>query len=297
LEFLLSEPGGTDGAAEEQCVTESVNAAGPKTKDCWRVPLSSVEQTEAAADANSDNPVAIDDADPASPLTQRAVRATLAAAKRRRTGNLFTIVQVGKIPIAFKEIERLTPYNWLNDECINAMGTLMQWRNDRTVVDDPSAPTHYFFSTFFYTKLWHQDQYSYHAVRRWTKNFDALAMDKLFIPVNECNTHWILVVIDKGAGKILLYDSLGGRNRRVAESLRLWLADEAHYYKTPPREWAVEHAWCRAQENSDDCGVFTIENMNYISQGMDLKTMRRSTAYYRRRIAVELLAIRVGGKG
>jgi len=180
---------------------------------------------------------------------------------------------------------------------VNAMGTLMQWRNDRTVVDYPSAPTHYFFSTFFNTKLWHQDQYSYHAVRRWTKNFDSLAMDKLFIPVNECNTHWILVVIDKGAGKILLYDSLGGRNRRVAESLRLWLADEAHYYKTPPRDWAIEHAWCRAQENSDDCGVFTIENMNYIAQGMDLKTMTRSTAYYRRRIAAELLAKRVGGKG
>jgi len=117
LEFLLSQPGGTDGAAEEQCVPESVNAAGPKTKDCWRVPLSSVEQTEAVVDVNSDNPVAIDDADPASPLTQRAVCATLAAIKRRRTGNLFTIVQVGKLPIAFKEIERLTPYNWLNDEC------------------------------------------------------------------------------------------------------------------------------------------------------------------------------------
>jgi len=99
-EFFLLEPGGTDGAVDEFCVTESVKDVGPKTKDCWRVPLSSVEKPAGTADANSDNPVEIYEADPASPLTQRAVSATLAASKRRRTRGLFTMVQVGKIPIA-----------------------------------------------------------------------------------------------------------------------------------------------------------------------------------------------------
>ena len=124
------------------------------------MPLSSVEEPVGTADANSDSPAAIYEADPASPRTQRAVSATLAASKRPRTRGLFTIVQVGKIPIAFTEIERLMPYNWLNDECINGMVTLMQWRNDRTVADDPTAPTRYFFNTFFYAKLWHQHKYS-----------------------------------------------------------------------------------------------------------------------------------------
>jgi len=183
--FLLSEPGGTDGAADELCVTESVKDVGPKTKDCWPVPLLSVEKPAGTADANRDNPVAIYEADPASHLTQRAVSATLAASKRPRTRGLFTIVQVGKIPVAFTGIERLMPYNWLSDECINGVVTLMQLQNDRTVADDPTAPTHYFFNTFFYAKLWHQLKYSYHAMQRLTKNFDAMATDKLFIPVND----------------------------------------------------------------------------------------------------------------
>jgi len=94
-----------------------------------------------------------------------------------------------------------------------------------------------------------------------------------------------------------LYESLGARNQRVAESVRLWLVDEAEHCKTPQREWTVEHVWCLAQENADDCGVFTVINMNYIAQGLDLRTMRRSTAYYLRRIAAELLAKSMGGKG
>jgi len=109
LEFLLSEPGGTDGADDELCVAESVKDVGPRTKDCWRVPLSSVEEPAGTADANSDNPVPIFEADPASPLTRCAVAVTLAASKRPSTRGLFTIVQFGTIPIAFKETERLMP--------------------------------------------------------------------------------------------------------------------------------------------------------------------------------------------
>ena len=124
-----------------------------------------------------------------------------------------------------------------------------------------------------------------------------MATDKLFIPVSECNTHWILVVVDKPAGTISLYDSLGARNQIVAERVRLWLVDVAEHYKTPQRERTVEHAWCRSPENMDDCSVFTVENMNYVAQSLDLRTMRRSTSYYRRRIAAELLAKRIGGKG
>jgi len=123
----------------------------------------------------------------------------------------------------------------------------MQWRNDRTVAKDPTAPTPYFLNAFFYASLWHQHKCAYHAVQRWTKKFDAVATGKLFIPVNECNTQGILVVVEKRAGTISLYDSLGARNQRVAERVRLWLVEEAEHYKTPQREWPVEHAWCRFQ--------------------------------------------------
>jgi len=59
----------------------------------------------------------------------------------------------------------------------------------------------------------------------------------------------------------------------------------------------VEHTKCRLQENCDDFGVFTIKNMDYVSRGLDVNTMTRSTAYYRRRIAAELLSETIGGTG
>ena len=47
----------------------------------------------------------------------------------------------------------------------------------------------------------------------------------------------------------------------------------------------------------DDGGVSKVENMNYIAQGLDLRTMKRSTSSYRRPIAAELLAKRIGAWG
>jgi len=106
-----------------------------------------------------------------------------------------------------------------------------------------------------------------------------------------------LVVMDKGAGTITVYDSLGGEHPVIGASIKRWALDEADYYNTPARVWSVRHAWCRSQKNSDDCGVFTVQNMNYIAMGSKLRTMTRSTAYYRRRMAAELLARSIGGNG
>jgi len=297
-EFLLSEPGGADEAGNDAVAPESVKAVVLRSDDQWRTPLASVEPLAARRSLpNSDDPVAVDVTDPASSLTQCAVTATNDVLKEPVTGSLFTLLHVGKIPLSHSDFERLVPNKWLNDECINGMATLMQMRNERTVAADPSAPTHYFFSSFFYTKLWHGWQYSYDIVQRWTQNFDALSYDKIFFPINITNCHWVLVVMDKGAGTITVYDSLGGEHPVIGASIKRWALDEADYYNTPARVWSVRHAWCRSQENSDDCGVFTVQNMNYIAMGLNLRTMTRSTAYYRRRMAAELLARSIGGYG
>ena len=297
-EFLLSEPGGADGAGSDALAPESVKAVVLRSNDQWRTPLASVEPLAARRSlSNSDDPVAVDVTDPASPLTQCAVTATKDVLKEPITGSLFTLLHVGKIPLSHSDFARLVPNQWLNDECINGMATLMQMRNERTVAADPSAATHYFFSSFFYTKLWHGWEYSYDMVQRWTQKFDSLAYDKIFFPINITNCHWILVVMDKGAGTISVYDSLGGEHPIIGASIKRWALDEADYYNKSAQAWSVRHAWSRSQENSDDCGVFMVQNMNYIAMGLNLRTMTRSTAYYRRRMAAELLARSIGGKG
>jgi len=55
------------GAAGEMVEVESCMATVPSTVDRWVVPLASVEDT--GLEAESDDPVAVDATDPASPLT------------------------------------------------------------------------------------------------------------------------------------------------------------------------------------------------------------------------------------
>jgi len=101
--------GGEVGAADEMVEVESCMATVPRTVDRWVVPLASVEDT--GLKAESDDPVAVDATDFASPLTQRALRATSQAAKKPRTLSLFPIVMVGNIPIVHSTIKPLLPRN------------------------------------------------------------------------------------------------------------------------------------------------------------------------------------------
>jgi len=115
--------------------------------------------------------------------------------------------------------------------------------------------------------------------------------------VNFMQSHWILVVIQKVPGTVSAYESLSGRHPMVTLSIRKWLADEVDLYKPETQLKSFKHPKCRPQENTEDCGIFTIKNRDDISLGLDVKRMKRCTASYRRRIAVDLLATAVYGTG
>ena len=117
----------------------------------------------------------------------------------------------------------LAPSGWLNDEVINLVISLLQERDmhrrRENANGSSSAPKCHFFSTFFMSKLYRNSgKYDYNAVRRWTapnklKNAGQLSKtilecDKIIIPVNQGNLHWVCAVIDIKNQKFLLYDSL-----------------------------------------------------------------------------------------
>jgi len=99
------------------------------------------------------------------------------------------------------------------------------------------------------------------------------------------------------AGTISLSDSLGAQPGRTILSIRQWLNDEADDKKNPQREWVIQYPACRQQESTDDCGVFTLMNMDFIARPLDHSTMTKSTAYYRYSIAADILVGHVGGQG
>jgi len=295
-EFLLNSPIAA-GNGDEQEEVESFFSRVPKTRCRWSVPLTSVKPPSLEP-SEEQNPVVVNPADPSSLLTAAAMKAVNAIFQQKRTGSLLPIVKINAIPIHISSFKNLLPGNWLDDEVVNGYATLLEWRNKKALNKRPAAPRHHFFNSFFYKRLRFMSEYSYNMVRRWTKVDDIFSVRNVFIPVH-LDAHWMLVVVDVGkeAGVISLYDSLGSPDKVVAETVRRWLIDEAADKGKPQRDWTIVYSECRHQENTDDCGVFMLKNMDYIARGLEPTTMKRSTAYYRCRIAAELLAEVVGGEG
>lgn len=123
-------------------------------------------------------------------------------------------------------------------------------------------------------------RYSYDMVRRWTKSIDIFSLSTVFIPVIRA-AHWVLVVVSISVerGTISLFDSLDLPDASTGRGIRRWLVDEATDKGKPQRAWKIDNAACRHQENTDDCDVFTLKNMDYIARGLDVLDMKRSTAY------------------
>ena len=113
-------------------------------------------------------------------------------------------------------------------------------------------------------------------VARWSKNAplkDIFDLDKVFVPINVSNTHWILGIIDITKKEILILDSSVRMNLildRYAYALFQYVLDEHHNKKKRPlsekEEWKIITSSTTAtttitkptpqQRNGDDCGVF-----------------------------------------
>ena len=105
----------------------------------------------------------------------------------------------------------IRPYRWLNDEVINL------YNNCSSLSEMANEQNSTILSTHFYTKLMdvHDTKvYTFEAVKKWrvTKEGLLLNLTKVYIPINQGNQHWVLVVIDNPSRTITLYDSLLSEN-------------------------------------------------------------------------------------
>jgi len=110
--------------------------------------------------------------------------------------NTLVIEKFG-IDMTLSKISCLRPGEWLNDEVINFYVQMMMQEGRRGI---------YSFSTFFMDKLYVNGIYSFETVARWTKKVDIFRQNKVFIPINDNNLHWVLVYIDLTAKTIFFYD-------------------------------------------------------------------------------------------
>lgn len=115
----------------------------------------------------------------------------------------------------YKDIHKLYPETWLNDEIINFYMELLTKRSNEQ--SSSSLSSIYCFNTFFCSTL--RDQ-GYDKVRRWTKKVDIFDKELLLIPINY-SYHWTLGVIDMTKKTVAVYDSLNGNHDSTIQVLLL----------------------------------------------------------------------------
>jgi len=223
----------------------------------------------------------------------------------RGPGSEEVVVETFDIPVTRRLFRSLNPYTWLNDEIINYYMLLLQERNGKLAAhyketgSRPDFLTSHFYNNFFIDKLLDNENrcYTYSYVRRWSKRFDTFSKDMIFCPINIKNAHWTLAVMHIRERRIAYYDSMGGAGRRYVDGLFRYIKDEHQDKKNCPLpdadEWRLEygtHSVCPQQENGTDCGVFTICNADFLSDGLPLEfTQAQVTEYWRTKIAASLL--------
>ena len=140
----------------------------------------------------------------------------------RKTG---VVSKARREQVAAKDLLRLRPGTWLNDEIINFYGQLIINRSEEADATDsedsdssPKKPlkVHY-FSTFFWPTLYDKG-YEKGRIAKWTKYVDIFEKDVILMAINHGNSHWTSAAINFKAKRIEAYDSLpvarpGGHKR------------------------------------------------------------------------------------
>ncbi|KAF9647497.1 cysteine proteinase [Thelephora ganbajun] len=201
------------------------------------------------------------------------------------------ISKTGREQVADKDVARLRPYQWLNDEIINFYGQLILSRSGSQKENSSSTPADvhinglvngikgkgkakavekkpllgvHYFSTFFWPKLT-GDGYDKGRLAKWTKK------DVILIPINHNSSHWTAAAINFRRKRIESYDSMGMARSTVHKVLREYLDDEHRNKKKKPFDFTGWVDWVDEttpqQENGYDCGVFTCQFLQALSRG------------------------------
>ena len=187
------------------------------------------------------------------------------------------------VQLSREDLKRLKPGQWLNDEVINSWFRLLKAQHNSKQL---------FFNTFFFTQLigGGTNEYNYDIVKRWTKDIDIFALDRVFVPVNMLfKQHWTLVVIDMKKKNIIHYDSKRSKSNDhrngVVNQIFQYLRDEYQAKKGKPMEtnaWEAGEAMIPQQPNVYDCGVYTsiyamiiANNLNKVLTKDDIQSQRK----------------------
>ena len=181
---------------------------------------------------------------------------------------------------------------WLNDTIVTAyLDTVVDHALKTAGHKRGDIPKQVAFSTYFYPRLAKEGAAS---VTRWVKRAKVEGknmknVERIYIPINQNENHWTLLVISPKFKMIEYFDSFHGDPSKVIDNAKKLLKNEmGDEFKE--REWTVKGRGGPRQTNGSDCGVFVSTTVKMISLGVEpMAYSATDIPLQRRRIVAELM--------
>jgi hypothetical protein len=164
----------------------------------------------------------------------------------------------------------LRPCKWLNDEVINFYMAMLQEYHDR----HGTTGSFKFINSFFMFKLLHvndRPQFCYKNVQRWIKKDVLRTLDRLFVPININNTHWVCLVVYVQQKRLRFMDSMGTAGTYYTTAMLRYL--KLHLELESIVDWTVDEqdGTLPRQEDGYSCGVFIIRYLDRIASDLPVQ--------------------------
>lgn len=185
-----------------------------------------------------------------------------------------------KLDIYNTDFATLKPGQWLNSTVIEYYLKSLEAEDSRLVA----------FSPFFITKL---SSDGFNSVRRWLKmkKKDILNIDKMLIPINVNENHWVCAMVDFKNKKILYLDSLCNTSNRSSfmylERIKDYVIKQSE--RKIGQDFELVHLPSQQQNNGFDCGIFILMNLLQLAKDIPFILTQKDASDFRYHIANEIL--------
>ena len=200
--------------------------------------------------------------------------------------------------ISAKGFLSLSDQTWITDDVVNFYCKLLTDRDTKLVQSQLHKKPNIFLSSFFYSLL-ERNMKVKHFVEKKEKNLNIniFQADKVYIPININNIHWLMVVIMMKAQVIEAYDSkhklfINERHEALQKILNfVGSTYEDTYNSTLPTSWRLNHGkrTIPRQNNDNDCGAFMLSFLDMNSVGDDLNFTQGNISNFRKRIQLSII--------
>jgi sentrin-specific protease 1 len=220
----------------------------------------------------------------------------------KKQGN---IAQMPGANVQARDIIKLSPKTWLNDEVINFYTKLILKRSDEAILKRASAKEAkkrlaaasytneedrtkditkvrdvkkiwngvcnvWIFNSFFWQKLTEE---GYKGISKWTRKVDIFTKDLILLPINQGQLHWVCAAINMRLCRFEYYDSLFSPNPKAFTILRNYLESEYADKKKGSAGTLDLSGWKNHfsrrsphQVNGFDCGMFVCMTLEQLSR-------------------------------